>query len=161
MLYNYLKWRKVPQNVTKWGIIAMLTGKYEHSVDSKNRLIIPAKIKEQLGAEITILQIGPKCLTVYSKEEWEKYCENISNRTRSEVKDISRYIFSKALTTVLDAQGRVVIPQSMLDYAHITKNVVTVGCGKYAEIWSEESWIENDYDSEPENLEEILEELGL
>ncbi len=139
----------------------MLTGKYPHSIDGKNRLIIPAKLKEQLGDTITIIKDADKCLCVYSKEEWTSYTSAISQLPKSQAKDVARFLYSNAIEVTPDAQGRVLLPQGMVDFAGITKNVVTVGCGKYAEIWSEERWNENNFDDEPENLAETLALLGL
>ncbi|MBE6542712.1 MAG: division/cell wall cluster transcriptional repressor MraZ, partial [Ruminococcaceae bacterium] len=71
------------------------------------------------------------------------------------------YLYSNSMEVQPDSQGRVMLTQDMLNFAGITKNVITVGCGKYAEIWSEEIWNEQQLDEEPENLTEMLLELGL
>ncbi len=139
----------------------MLTGKYTHSLDAKNRLIIPSKLKEQLGDKITILRGSDKCLTLYSAEEWEKYAQKISELPKTKVRQLTRYIYSNSIEVQPDSQGRVMIPPEMLQFAEIQKNVITVGCGKYAEIWSEEVWERDRLDAEPENYNEMLEELGL
>ena len=139
----------------------MLMGTYSHSVDTKNRLIIPSKLKDQLGPVVVIMQDSGGCLSLYSKEGFEEYAAELSSKHKHEVKDLVRYIYSKSLETQPDAQGRVLIPQSMLEHAGITKNVVTVGCGKYAEIWGEERWNERNLDREPENFEARMAELGL
>ena len=139
----------------------MLTGKHYHSIDAKNRIIIPSRIKEQLGEKITILRSSDKCLTVYSAEEFELYASKISEISKTRVKDITRYLYSNSFEVKPDAQGRVMLPQDMIDFAGITKNIITVGCGKYAEIWAEEIWNERQLDNEPENYTEMLLELGL
>lgn len=139
----------------------MLTGKYNHSLDSKNRIIIPSKLKEQLGARITIMRGSDKCLTMYSEEEWESYAKKISELPKTQVREITRYLYSNSIEVQPDAQGRVMLSPEMLQFAGITRNVITVGCGKYAEIWSEEVWNEQNLDKEPENFTEMLLELGL
>ncbi len=139
----------------------MLTGKYCHSIDAKNRIIIPSKIKEQLGETITILRGSDKCLTVYSAEEWESYAKKISEISKTKVRDITRYLYSNSIEVQPDSQGRVMIPQDMLNFAGIEKNVITVGCGRYAEIWSQEVWNAQQLDEEPENFTAMLLELGL
>lgn len=136
-------------------------GNYTHSIDSKNRLIIPAKLKEQLGYNITIIKDADKCLCVYSAEEWENYTQKLSELPKSQAKQVARFLYSNAIEVQPDAQGRVLLPQGMIDYAGITKNVVTVGCGKYVEIWAEERWNEMNLADEPENFAETLELLGL
>ncbi len=139
----------------------VLTGKYSHSLDAKNRLIIPAKLKEQLGDTLTILRGSDKCLTVYSAEEWENYARKISELPTTKVKALTRYLYSNSVEVQPDAQGRVMLPADMLKFAEITKNIITVGCGKYAEIWSEDVWNEKALDEEPDNYTELLLELGL
>ena len=139
----------------------MLMGNYSHSIDSKNRLIIPAKLKEQLGQNITVIKDSDKCLCVYSEEEWLNYTSAFNNLTKSESKAVARYLYSNAVELQPDAQGRVLLPQNMIDFAGIVKNVVTVGCGKYVEIWAEERWNEMNMGDEPEDFAETLARLGL
>ena len=139
----------------------MLTGKYSHSIDAKNRLIIPSKIKEQLGDTITILRGSDKCLTLYSAEEWESYAKKISELPTTQVRALTRYLYSNSIEVQPDSQGRVMLPAEMVKFAGITKNIITVGCGKYAEIWSEEVWNEKNLDEEPEDFTGMLLELGL
>ena len=139
----------------------MLTGKYNHSIDAKNRLIIPSKIKEQLGDTITILRGSDKCLTLYSAEEWENYARKISELPKTQVRALTRYLYSNSIEVQPDSQGRVMLPAEMVKYAEITKNIITVGCGKYAEIWSEEVWNEQNLDEAPEDFTSMLLELGL
>ena len=140
----------------------MLTGKYNHSVDAKNRIIIPSKLKEQLGEPITVLKSpSDKCLTLYSKAEGEIYAEKLSALPRTKMRDAVRYLYANSLEVVPDAQGRIMLPQEMLDHAGITKNIVTAGCGRYAEMWSAEVWEESALDSPPEDITAVLEELGL
>ena len=139
----------------------MLTGKYKHSLDTKNRLIIPSRLKEQLGDTVTILRGSDRCLTVYSAEEWEKYAQKISELPKTQVRALTRYLYSNSLEVKPDAQGRVMLPEEMLQYANITKNIITVGCGKYVEIWSEEVWEEQQLDDEPEDFTKMLLDMGL
>ena len=139
----------------------MLTGKYTHSLDAKNRLIIPSKLKDQLGDTITILRGSDKCLTLYSKEEWANYVDKLNELPKTEIRAVARYLYSNSLEVQPDAQGRVMLQPDMLEFAGIIRNVITVGCGKYAEIWAEEVWNEQNLDEEPENFTETLLRLGL
>ena len=139
----------------------MLTGKFFHSLDAKNRIIIPSKLKEQLGAKVTILRGSDRCLTLYSEEEWNKYEEKISELPTTKLRAIRRYIHSNAKEVQPDSQGRVMLEDDMLEFAGITRKVVTLGCGNYVEVWAEETWKELEIDKEPENYTETLIELGL
>ncbi len=143
------------------GKVNMLMGKYTHSLDSKNRLIIPSKLKEQLGNKVIISPSTDKCLKLYSQEEWGKLAAKISELPATKVSAIVRSIYSKAIEVEPDNQGRVMLTQELLSFAGITKNVLTAGCGNYAEIWAEEIWNDMNMDEGPENLRELLEELGL
>lgn len=139
----------------------MLAGKYRHALDTKGRIIIPAKIKEQLGSPITVLRGSDKCLTLYSVEEWANYEARFNDLPVTELRKITRYIYSNSFVATPDAQGRVLLPQEMLKYAGIEKNIVTVGCGKYAEIWAEDEWNAENLDEAPEDFTAKLVELGL
>ena len=88
----------------------MLTGKYNHSLDAKNRIIIPSKLKEQLGDTVTILRGSDKCLTMYSAEEWENYARKISEMPKTKVRELTRYLYSNSLEVQPDSQGRVMLP---------------------------------------------------
>ena len=98
---------------------------------------------------------------MYSAEEWESYAKKISELPKTQVREITRYLYSNSIEVQPDSQGRVMLQPEMLAFAGITKNIITVGCGKYAEIWSEDVWREEDVDAEPENYTELLQELGL
>lgn len=139
----------------------MLVGKFNHAIDAKGRLIIPAKLKEQLGAVITVLKGADNCLRLYSAEEWAKYAAKISENSNTKNRAVIRYLYSNAVEIIPDAQGRVILPQEMLRFAGITKNVVTAGCGLYAEIWAAERWEEDSLDDAPENFTAFMEDLGL
>ena len=139
----------------------MLIGKYTHAIDAKNRIIIPSRLKEQLGPVITMLKAADHCLTLYSAEEWAKYTEKLSTLPTTQSRALLRYLYSNALEIQPDSQGRFSVPENMLTFAGIQKNVVTVGCGNYVEIWAAERWEENRLDEEPENFAAVLESLGL
>ena len=139
----------------------MLTGKYHHALDTKARIVIPAGIREQLGSPVTVLRGSDRCLTLYSAEEWESYAQKISELPRTKVREITRYLYANSVEVKPDAQGRVLLPQEMLRFAGIRKDILTVGCGRYAEIWAAEVWEEKHLDEEPENYAQMLADLGL
>ena len=151
----------MPQNGLKGRESVMLMGKYPHSIDSKNRLIIPSKLKEQLGQNITIIKDAERCLCVYSAEEWANYTKIINELPKSQAREVTRFLYSNAIEVQPDSQGRVLLPQDMVEYAGIIKNVITVGCGKYVELWAEERWNEKGLGDAPENFAETLALLGL
>ncbi|MGM9653674.1 MAG: division/cell wall cluster transcriptional repressor MraZ [Eubacteriales bacterium] len=138
----------------------MLMGKFTHNLDAKKRLFIPAKHREQLGDTFIITRNVDKCLSVFSLEEWEKYTEKLDSLPSTQAREIARFIYSNAADVQPDAQGRVLIPAELLDYAGITKSAVVIGCGRHAEIWAEEIWNERNSCEKTDSLTEKMIELG-
>ena len=140
----------------------MLSGEFKHNLDPKNRLFIPAKHREELGESFMVARsIRENCLQVYSMSEWEKYIEPIKKMNRKDSEMILRSLHRNAAQVSPDSQGRIVLPASLVQHAKIVKGAVVVGCGTYAEIWSEEIY---DKTLEEENLDDIravLESFGL
>lgn len=140
--------------------IAMV-GKYNHSLDAKNRLFIPAKYREELGDRITITKNVDHSLTVYSKAEWDLYTQKIREKAGVQAREVLRFVNGNASDVELDSQGRAVIKQELLDYAGIDRNVVIVGCGSYAEIWSEEAMREVENTENTKHILDLMIEIGL
>ena len=140
----------------------MFGGEYRHGLDSKNRLFIPAKMREELGATFVVAKdIRETCLKVYSLSGWEAYIAPLKEQKRKLSEKILRFLHSSLTQVTPDSQGRIVIPQELVEYALIDREIVVVGCGEYAEIWSEAAY---DKQKEEINIEEMiseLEELGL
>ena len=141
----------------------MLWGEYRHSLDAKNRLFIPAKHREELSETFMVAKsIHENCLRVYSMKEWEEYIAPILRLERKVSEMILRTLHRDAAQVSPDSQGRILLPAALVQYAGIEKSAVIVGCGKYAEIWSEA-----DYETTvvgAENIADIrsmLESFGL
>jgi MraZ protein len=143
----------------------MLCGEYKHAIDAKNRLFIPAKLRDELGSTFIITKaLRNRCLTVYSLEEWEAYIEPIRRQERKLVEETIRFLHAPLITVTPDSQGRVVLTPTLMRYAGLDKNAVIVGCSSYAEIWAAENYVSvDDEDDEAARLAmvEKLEKLGL
>lgn len=140
----------------------MLSGEFRHILDTKNRLFIPAKHREELGESFMIVRsIRENCLQVYSMEEWEKYIEPIKRMDRKDSERILRTLHRNAVNVSADAQGRVILSPSLVEHAQITKGAVVVGCGTYAEIWSEEIYEKALEEENLEDIKSVLESFGL
>ena len=144
----------------------MLTGEYRHSIDAKNRLFIPAKHRENLGPSFVIAKdIRTPILKVYSLEAWEAYTAPIKNMERKLAERFARFLFPGADPQSPDSQGRAVICKDLLDYAHINyqdaKEVVILGCGEYAEIWSLKDYEAAKAAEDLDALRDELERMGL
>ena len=135
----------------------MLGGEYRHGLDPKNRVFIPAKLREELGETFVVVKdLREKCLKIYSQAEWDKYIAPIKNQERRLAEKVLRFLSSSMSQVVPDSQGRILIPKDLVQYAEIERDVVVVGCYDYAEIWAEESYRKL---KEEENVEEMLAEL--
>ncbi len=117
----------------------MFRGEYNHSVDPKGRLIIPAKFRDALEGEFVITKEVNSCLSIYPMKEWEKFEEKLMNLPQKKLK-IRRFFTSGANETVLDKQGRVLIPSNLRAYAEIDKDVVLIGVLNHIEIWDTKRW---------------------
>lgn len=134
----------------------MFIGEYRHVLDSKNRLIMPASFRSQLGNTFTVTRWLDGCLTVYTNDQWEKLIEKLSGipMTNKAGRDFIRMLTSKAAECELDVQGRIQLPQSLLATADIQKKTVIIGAINHVEIWAEEKW--DAYNEE--NAEKFTEE---
>ncbi len=136
-----------------------MTGVYRHTIDTKGRLAIPSRIREELGDVFYVTISMERCLTAYSSESWERFMDKIKAMPR--VKQIKmRPLFAHAAKCEVDSQGRILLPQALRDFAALDKNVAVVGAGECAELWDESAWDEIDtVETTPENIAEVLQEL--
>ena len=134
----------------------MFMGEYNHTIDTKGRMIIPAKIREQLG-DLRIVTKGlDNCLAIYTEEAWKKISTALQSQssTKASVRALKRFVFGSAAELEYDKQGRVLIPVPLREYASLDKQAVIVGAGDHVEIWSREK-----YDFYDEQVAESMEEL--
>ena len=140
----------------------MFTGEYEHSVDTKNRIFVPAKFREELGESFIISRdLRGKRLKIFSQAGWEAYIAPILEQERKISEKAMRYLHRNAVQVSPDSQGRVVLTRELLGYAEIEKNAVIVGCSTYAEIWSAENWAAELEGESAEDIRSELERFGL
>ena len=139
----------------------MLYGRYEHTIDAKNRVFVPAKYKEALGDSFKLSHNGfNKCILVYSNEEWAKYEEKISKLPSLKFDDFIRAIYSNTVDVQPDAQGRIIIPSFLKDKVEIEKNVLVMGVGTHIEIWAQEVFAEKSKTVDMNKIKELMMELG-
>lgn len=140
----------------------MLGGEYRHSLDQKNRIFTPAKLREDLGSPFVVAKdLREKCLKVYSLSGWDAYIAPLKAQNRKLQEKVLRYLHASNVQVTPDAQGRIVLPQELVEYAEIEKNAVVVGCGDYAEIWSEAAYEKMKSETDVEEMLKELEALGL
>lgn len=119
-------------------------GEFQHSIDEKGRLTIPAKFREALGSSFVVTRGLDHCLFVYPQKEWEMLEAKLKSLpfTRKDARAFVRFLFSGATESELDKQGRVLIPAALREYARLERECVVIGVSNRAEIWSRELWAE-------------------
>lgn len=118
----------------------MLIGQYQHNIDVKSRVIVPAKFREDLGERFYVTKGLDGCLFVLSELGWKNLQDKIVAMPISKARQLQRFFFSGAAEVEPDKQGRILIPQPLKDYAGIEKDVTFIGTGDRAEIWSTARW---------------------
>ncbi|MDE7229949.1 MAG: division/cell wall cluster transcriptional repressor MraZ [Oscillospiraceae bacterium] len=137
-------------------------GEYEHSIDAKGRMNFPAKLREEFGEHFYIAKsFNEKCLTVYTKESWDKLRESLKDKPSKVALPIERFLFGSACEAEPDKQGRIAIASALRSYANITGEVVVVGLVGRAEIWDKASWEEYNNRTTPEDIAAMAEEIGI
>lgn len=140
----------------------MFMGQYEHSIDTKGRIIIPAKYREELGESFVITRDLEGCLLLYSEEEWQGFVSKLKALpSKQSTKRIQRQYLSKAMEVEPDKQGRILIPALLRAEASLEKEVVFVGMMNRVEIWDKKRFEEQEMEEDPEALEAALDELDI
>ena len=133
-------------------------GEYNHTMDAKGRLIVPARFREAGGDKFIVTKGLDKCLFVFTEDKWSSVVACISHMplTSGNARKFSRFFIGSAGECEVDKQGRILIPASLRAYADLAKDVVLVGVGSRVEIWNKDAW---DDASEYDGIEEIAEGL--
>lgn len=138
----------------------MLLGEYQHSIDDKGRLILPAKFRSEFADGVVVTKGFERCLFVYPKTYWLGIAEKLRSlqMLNKDVRQLTRFFFGGACETQLDRNGRLMLPPQLRDHAEIKKEVVFLGVYTHVEIWDKDKWQE--YESEAErSYEEVAEKL--
>ena len=120
----------------------MFMGEYQHTLDGKGRISLPAKIREGLGDTFIATRGLDDCLFIYTKDEWANLEGKLKQLSlvKPEARAFSRYIFSGAAELESDKQGRVLLPPNLREYAKLEKDVVVIGVSTRVEIWNKDLW---------------------
>jgi len=139
----------------------MFLGQFEHLIDDKGRLTLPARFRAALADGFVITKGIDRCLFVYTLDEWRPLAEKISRLpvTKKEARSLARLVFAGASDCALDKQGRILIPSYLRQYANLNSEVVIVGLNTHLEIWDLENWREVSQKIE-EEAETIAEQLS-
>ncbi len=142
----------------------MFIGEYQHALDTKNRIVVPSKFREELGEKFVLTKGLDGCLYVYSLAEWGILEEKLKKLplTNKDARAFVRFFFSGANEVDCDKQGRALIPQNLLQYAGIEKDIVSIGVSTRIEIWSKDKWDEyNNSNIDFGEIAEKMSELGI
>ena len=142
----------------------MFRGRYEHTIDIKGRISIPSKFREILNKEYDdrlVITNFDHCLVAFPFEEWSLLEQKVGSFSlmRKDTSAFFRFFYSSAIDCAIDKQGRLLIPQTLREYANLQKDIVLVGEGKRIEIFAKERWLEEARKAE-ENFDQIRETLA-
>lgn len=139
----------------------MLIGEYEHSIDTKGRLIMPSKLKEDIGDKFVVTKGLDGCLFVYSEKEWKTFEEKLRTfpLTNKDARALIRFFLAGAMECEIDKQGRFLIPSNLREFAGLEKEVVVIGVLNKIEIWSKDKW-QKYSDEENKSADEIAEKMS-
>lgn len=135
-------------------------GEYQHSVDAKGRLIVPAKFREALGETFVLTRGLDNCLFGYPMDEWRKLEEKLKGlpMTKKDTRAFARFFFSGATEVEIDKQGRINIPSTLIAHAHLVKECVVLGVSNRIEVWAKDAW-ETYFNESEQSFNEIAENM--
>ncbi|MFV9504912.1 MAG: division/cell wall cluster transcriptional repressor MraZ [Oscillochloridaceae bacterium umkhey_bin13] len=143
----------------------MFLGEFEHTIDEKGRVAIPARYREALGERFVITKGFEACIQAFPMPRWEETAAKINAMPLGspEARNLRRLLFSAAAEVEFDRQGRILIPPSLREYAGLTEEVLITGMNTYFELWSGERWnaFQDTLNSSGAEIAEKLANLGL
>ena len=144
-------------------MISMFMGEFNHTIDAKGRLIIPSRFREELGQEFVMTKGLDGCLFVFPMNEWELFEQKLRTLplTQKSARKFTRFFVAGATECELDKQGRILLPQTLREFAQLEKDVVLSGNLNRVEIWSKANWTDNNAYDDMDDIAEQMTDLGL
>ena len=141
----------------------MFMSEYNHSIDAKGRVIVPAKFREELGEAFVVTQGLDGCLFVFPNEEWKNFEEKLKTlpMANKDARKFVRFFLAGAALAEVDKQGRILLPAVLREFAGLEKDVVFVGVGSRVEIWDKKRWEECTSFDDMDEIAEHMADLGL
>jgi len=143
----------------------MFMGEYQHNMDDKGRVIVPAKFRDELGEKFVATRGLDNCLFVYPINEWAILEKKLTSLpiTSKNARTFVRFFFSGATECELDKQGRISLPANLRNYANLDKEIVIIGLANRVELWSKDRWDNylNEVEDSYEDIAATMEELGI
>lgn len=140
----------------------MLMGEYSHSLDTKGRLIMPAKLRQDIGDKFILTKGLDGCLFAFSQTEWNNFEEKLKSLPLSDknARNFVRFFLSGATECEIDKQGRFLIPNNLRTAANLEKDAIIIGVGTRIEIWNKETWEKCDKEISADEIAENMANLG-
>ncbi|MBR6427992.1 MAG: division/cell wall cluster transcriptional repressor MraZ [Clostridia bacterium] len=138
----------------------MFLGEYTHSLDAKKRIILPSRLRDELGSRVVLTKSVDRCVTLYTEEKWAEFCARLDKLPDIETRRVKRFLFSAAFETEIDSQGRILIAPKLCEYAGLEKNVTIIGVGDHIEIWGSDAWAGESRGEKADDIADILIGLG-
>ena len=141
----------------------MLIGEYSHSLDTKGRLIMPAKLRQDIGDKFILTKGLDGCLFAFSQTEWNNFEEKLKSLPLSDknARNFVRFFLSGATECEIDKQGRFLIPTNLRTAANLEKDAIIIGVGTRIEIWNKETWEKCDEEISADEIAENMANLGI
>ncbi|MCG8347861.1 MAG: division/cell wall cluster transcriptional repressor MraZ [Chloroflexales bacterium] len=143
----------------------MFLGEFEHVIDDKGRVAIPARFREELGEGLILTRGFERCLQAFPRPIWQSLSQRISSLSlgNEEARNLRRMLFANAAEVEVDRQGRILIPQNLREYAGLSEQVIIAGLDTYFELWSRDRWqnVLESLDSNGSSIAEQLSALGI
>lgn len=149
---------RVEQSGGKWRIVFI--GQYQHSIDGKGRVIMPARFRERLSDTFVVTRGLDECLFIYTMDRWHRLMGHMESLhfTRRDHRSFTRFFFSGASEGQLDSQGRFLVPPHLREYASLEKDLVIIGVSDRIEVWAAACW-EAYSEEAAQSFEDIAEQL--
>lgn len=143
----------------------MFLGEFEHTIDDKGRVAIPARFREELGERFVLTRGFEQCLQAFPRSMWETLSEKVDRLPigSPQARNMRRILFSPAAEVEIDRQGRILIPQGLREYAALAEEVLITGMNTYFELWSGERWrsLQDELSGSGAAIAEQMAELGI
>lgn len=136
----------------------MFLGDFPHTLDDKGRLIMPSKFRNELGTNFIVTRGLEGCLFVFTESKWNEFTEQLNSKglSKKDVRSITRFFCSCAMTSDLDKQGRFLVNKNLREFAGIERDVMIIGVSDRIEIWSKKKW--NEYSEAEYSDDNIMSE---
>lgn len=138
----------------------MFFGEYCHNLDNKKRILLPSKLRSELGENVVMTKSVDRCIALYPISSWNSFTSKIDSLPDIETRQVKRFLFSAAFETSVDSQGRVLIAPNLCEYASLGKSAKVVGVGDHIEIWNEEFWEKENNSENTAEIASVLIKLG-